>query len=34
MKNLNAVQIAEIAVLRGDGASSFVVLELYNGGGS
>ncbi len=34
MNTLNAVQIAELAVLRGNGESSFVVLDLYNGGGS
>lgn len=32
MNTLNAVQIAELAVLRGNGESGFVVLDLYNAG--
>jgi len=34
MKMLNAIEIAELTVLRGNGDSSVIVLELYNGGGS
>lgn len=34
MKTLNALQIAQLAVVAGKGSTAIILLELHNGGGS